>query len=294
MMRITNPYARLTGGEWLRGNLHAHTNKSDGQRAPQEVIDDYASRGYHFLMLSDHDRLTDPAKLNPRGMIMISGNEISRDGPHLLHVGAQEVVMPHSQRQDAINEALAQGGFVIVNHPNWYANFDHCSMAQLLEWTGYTGIEIYNGVIGRLDGSPYATNKWDMLLHRGRRIWGFANDDSHLAQGEVGLGWNVAYVQQRTRAGVMEALCSGRFYASTGVQVSSVSVEENRIRLETSNARRIVALKQVGKRVATVDAAQIEVEVPEDATYVRFECWGDGEQFAWTQPFFVEAEPQQH
>ena len=32
----------------------------------------------------------------------------------------------------------------------------------------------------------------------------------------------------------------------------------------------------------------LEVEVPADAGYVRFECWGAGETFAWTQPFFIK------
>ena len=40
---------------WLKGNLHAHTTESDGSRPPQEVVDDYAARGYDFLMISDHD-----------------------------------------------------------------------------------------------------------------------------------------------------------------------------------------------------------------------------------------------
>ena len=61
-----------------------------------------------------------------------------------------------------------------------------------------------------------------------------------------------------------------------------------RIRVATANARRIVALMQTARRFAQADAPVLEVEVPAEATYVRFECWGDGEQFAWTQPFFAE------
>jgi hypothetical protein len=35
-----------------------------------------------------------------------------------------------------------------------------------------------------------------------------------------------------------------------------------------------------GKRIKAVDAREIELEVPENARYVRFECWGRGESFA--------------
>ncbi|MFW6154516.1 MAG: CehA/McbA family metallohydrolase [Planctomycetota bacterium] len=288
---LDHPYADLTGGRWLRGNLHTHTNRVDGSRPPQAVLDDYAARGYGFLMISDHDICTGPTEYAPwdsRGLILIGGNEISADGPHLLHVGADRRIAPHPQRQQIINDALAARGFIIVNHPNWQERFDHCPLAAMQEWDGYLGLEIYNGTIGRLHGSPYATNKWDLLLGAGRRLWGFANDDSHLPADDVGLGWNAAYVTDPTPAGVVDALRAGRFYASTGVEITAIEVDGTRIRVTTRNARRIVALREIGRRFAVADDNAIEVDVPDDALYVRFECWGDGEQFAWTQPFWAE------
>jgi hypothetical protein len=86
----------------------------------------------------------------------------------------------------------------------------------------------------------------------------------------------------------MDALRHGRFYASTGVTITSIEVDGLTIRLETENAQRIVALQQTGRRFAQVDDRAITVQVPDDATYVRFECWGAGERFAWSQPFYVE------
>jgi hypothetical protein len=292
MSRLVHPYASLTGGRWLRGNLHAHTNRSDGARDCQSVIDDYAARGYDFLMLSDHDVYTssdDLARFNARGMVLIPGNEITAKGPHMLHVHADRLLEPDPQRQAVLNAAANARGLIIACHPNWYGNFDHCSLTRLMEWTGYTGVEIYNGVIGRLEGSPYATNKWDMLLAADRRLWGYANDDSHAAQGEVALGWNMVYAADRSVQGIIEALQAGRFYPSTGVTITNIHVDGRRIRVETEDAQRIVALQQIAKRFAVVDDKSIEVEVPADATYVRFECWGRGERFAWTQPFFIEA-----
>ncbi|MCC7191749.1 MAG: CehA/McbA family metallohydrolase [Phycisphaeraceae bacterium] len=304
-MQISHPYTDLTGGQWLRGNLHAHSTRSDGERTPQAVIDDYAARGYGFLMLSDHDILSsrdECAEWSRRGMILIPGNEVSALGPHLLHVDADRYVKPSRYRQEVLNQINACGigsesngkrgrGFAVINHPNWHGNFDHCSIEQLREWTGYIGVEIFNGVICRLEGSPYATNKWDMLLNEGRRIWGFANDDSHAASGDVELGWNTAYVKERTLDGVIDSLVNGRFYCSTGVTISGIHVNGDRIRIETENAQRIVALKNTAQRFAVADASSIEVTVPPRSKYVRFECWGPGEKFAWTQPFFIDDSP---
>jgi hypothetical protein len=206
----------------------------------------------------------------------------------MLHVNATRKIEPHYHRQQVIDEAVAAGGFVVLNHPNWQNRFDHLSLAHLAALRGYVGIEIYNGVIGRLDGSPYALDKWDQLLSFGLRTWGFANDDSHLATGDTGLGWNTAYVREKSVDAILSALRNGRFYASTGVIITNIEVDGSRIRIETENAERIVAMQQSAQRMKVQDGKSIEFEVPASARYVRFECWGRGEQFAWTQPFWVK------
>ncbi len=291
MRTITHPYAELSGGEWIRGNLHAHTTASDGSRPMQEVVSDYAARGYGFLMISDHDIFTGPdehKRVTTGDMTLIPGNEITKNGPHLLHVNASRLIAPDPIRQNVFSAITADSGFAIVNHPNWLADFNHCPIERMREWVGYAGLEIYNGTIGRLDGSPYATNKWDLLLSAGRRVWGFANDDSHLPENDIELGWNTVYVKDRSAQTIVDALANGRFYASTGVTIESIDVDGDVIRVVAPNASRIVALMQIGRRIAETDGNSIELRVPENAQYVRFECWGSGESFAWTQPFFVD------
>jgi hypothetical protein len=297
---IDHPYTDLSAGHWLRGNLHTHTVHSDGRRTRQAVIDDYAGRGYDFLMFSDHDvytSLSDYEKVDNRGMVLIAGNEVTANGEHLLHVNAASRVEPTPDRQAVIDAIAPDNGgkaFAIVNHPNWNwrygqaeGNWSHVSQAKLMEWRGYAGIEIFNGVIGRLEGSQYALDRWDQLLSKGRRVWGFANDDSHAAVGDVALGWNMVYARERTVGAIVSAMAAGRFYASTGVVISRIAVDGDRIAIETENADRIVATGVGQRRFAVVDDKRIEVKVPDGDPYVRFECWGRGEQFAWTQPFFI-------
>mgnify|MGYP001074536437 FL=1 len=71
------------------------------------------------------------------------------------------------------------------------------------------------------------------------------------------------------------------------MNAKAIPAEGVAISLETENAERIVALKDWGERVDTVDGSDIFIDVPEQASYVRFECWGRGESFAWTQPIFI-------
>lgn len=289
-MNIENLYADAPLGSALRGNLHAHTTASDGRSPIQDVINKYADHDYDFLMISDHDIVTkaeDYAKIDHRGLILIPGNEVTRNGPHLLHVGAEKFVEPVEDRQVVIDQINRIGGFAVINHPNWMQDFNHCSFENLTQWQSYLGLEIFNATIRRLDGSPYATDKWDRLLSSGRRVWGFVNDDSHLLSEDVAVGWNMVCTADRSVAGIMEAFQRGCFYGSTGVTIDNITVTGNRIKVEAANADHIVALHHVGREIAHTDGHSLEIEVPEKSKYVRFECYGRGIQAAWTQPFFI-------
>jgi hypothetical protein len=59
------------------------------------------------------------------------------------------------------------------------------------------------------------------------------------------------------------------------------------VRIETHDARRVVALTRLGRRIVQADAPALDVPIDRIDGYLRFECWGDGEQFAWTQPLFA-------
>ena len=211
-VKLENPYD-VPGGVWLKGNLHTHSTVSDGGRDPQEIVDDYSARGYDFLMFSDHDRVTDVSELDARGMVLIPGNEVSSRGSHMLHVDASRAVEPAADRQAVIDAINDDGGFAVINHPNWEADYAHCPLEMMKALRGYLGIEIYNAVCDLLPGSAYAVCEWDRLLSLGRRVWGFASDDSHGA-GQVGGGWVVARASARTREAVVDALRAGAFYAS--------------------------------------------------------------------------------
>jgi len=45
------------GKQWYRGNTHTHSLWSDGDATPEEVGDWYHANGYHFLVMTEHDRI---------------------------------------------------------------------------------------------------------------------------------------------------------------------------------------------------------------------------------------------
>lgn len=287
-VRIESPY--VDGAHWLKGNLHTHTTESDGARAPQEVVDVYASRGYGFLMISDHDRFTDPSALDARGMVMIPGSEVTAHAPHMLAVGVSSVYPPREDRQNTIDSVNAQGGLAVMCHPNWERDFNHCPQETLERLDRYAGIEVCNGICLAVEGSGYATDRWDMLLSSGRRVWGYGNDDCHAA-GTEGVAWTMAQCAERSPAAVVEALRNGRCYVSTGVAIDRIAVAGGCIGIEAPGAQCIHAYGNDGHRVFTAAGPSIAVTIPDDFAfdYVRFELHGWGDSMAWTQPFFVTA-----
>ena len=52
---------------WLKGNLHTHTNLSDGDSEPADVCRYYADRGYDFISITDHSRYFGPEDLRCDG-----------------------------------------------------------------------------------------------------------------------------------------------------------------------------------------------------------------------------------
>ena len=296
----TAPGARSQGLEssygdpstpWLRGNLHSHTTNSDGKQAPRAVIDDYAGRGYDFLMISDHDKITDTGGLDAKGMVLIPGGEITHGGVHMLHVGATALVAPDPDRQavlDTVNGGA--GGFAIMNHPNWTDNFNHCDFGVLEKLQGYAGMEIFNGVVLFLTGNECATDKWDRILATGRRVWGFANDDSH-DNGHRGIAWNMVQCPTRNAADIVAAMGAGRFYASTGVIVDEIRTNGRTVAVKAANAQSFRVYTDKGRVLARFEGPEMSYTVPDklkDCTYVRVECFGMGDAQAWLQPMFLK------
>src|SRR5262245_7624878 len=67
---------------WFKGNLHTHTINSDGDSPPYEVMTWYKRHGYQFLVITDHNTLTDPALFdtNPTdNFLLIGGEEVTND-----------------------------------------------------------------------------------------------------------------------------------------------------------------------------------------------------------------------
>jgi hypothetical protein len=76
-------------GRFWRGNLHTHSDHSDGALSPTRVVELYREAGYDFVAITDHFRaeygfpLTDTRALRSVGFTTLPGAELHAPGTEL-------------------------------------------------------------------------------------------------------------------------------------------------------------------------------------------------------------------
>ncbi|MEJ5251229.1 MAG: CehA/McbA family metallohydrolase [Chthonomonadetes bacterium] len=285
MLIADNPYAQRYP-LWLKGNLHTHTALSDGELPPEETVQACVRRGYDYVALSDHDVIAAVPEEHFPQIIVLSGVEHSAQ-QHILRVNVLSTLPHDLSYQSVIDLTVQAGGLVILNHPNWGENYDHWRDSQLSTLERYHGIEIYNNVIEYLEGSAYALDRWDRLLSQGKRVWGYANEDTHRIF-QIGSAWNMVNVRERSREALLEGLKTGRFYASRGVILEEIAVEDGYLRVRSANAKELRLISLNGEVLERVTGSAATFSLSQARVYARVEAIGEGSARAWTQPVFLE------
>ncbi|GLC28383.1 CehA/McbA family metallohydrolase [Roseisolibacter agri] len=210
---VVAPVHAAGAQRWYRGNTHVHTRESDGNRPPEEVARWYRDHGYHFLVVTDHERITDPAPLNaqlgkPGAFLVIAGQEITQQvadashpqgirQAHVVSIAPARVVLPLGEKGIAQGTTVAAmyashlaavraaGGLAQVNHPNFRWSVRLEDMAALPDstpfelWNAQPRINNLGGDDGHGRTSLSTEALWDSLLTRGRLLWAVGSDDAH-------------------------------------------------------------------------------------------------------------------
>jgi hypothetical protein len=292
----------LAATVWLKGNLHTHTLESDGDSSPGEIVQWYASHGYDFLSITDHDKIT---RVESDALVLIPGEEITDKLPkkplHVNAFGIAEAIPPQhgetvvevlQRNVDAVRKA---GGLSLVNHPNFGWAF---GAKELLQLDGATMLEIASGhPYVNTEGPPSAEAMWDELLTSGKRIYAAAVDDVHHLKrpwdtdiAPPGKAWVVVRAEKNAKA-ILDALRRGEFYASTGVELVDYSATSKRIEVrvrEKNGARyRIRFVGRGGKTLQEVPGAAATYAIKGNEGYVRAKVLDSNGKAAWMQPVFL-------
>ena len=289
-----NPYSDIqkSDGQWMKANFHTHAGSGDncGKYLAEDVISLYKEAGYNVLTLSNHDFFLNTSEYQTKyDLIMFNGFEYSQ-AKHMLCIDIRNVI--YGSHQEVIDECKRQGGFTILCHPNW-VNKEYWPWKDIDALRGYTGIEIFNGVIFRLSGSGLATDTWDYLLSQGKLVWGFANDDFHRWY-DLARTWNVIYSISNEHVEIKNSILNGNFYASTGLILNEFEFLNNKVTVSASakdtymKRNKYLFIGKHGQILSEQENEYGEYKLAGDEMYVRVQVISEHGAMLWTQPIYKE------
>ena len=188
---------------------------------------------------------------------------------------------------EVIRTAKENGFLVTYNHPNWSLNTSevYCNLE------GLDGLEICNGS-GSL-GNDYAPIVYDHMLRRGKRIMCVAGDDNH-SRGGFFRSWTMIKTDELSYDALIDGLEKGNCYASSGPEIYDLFVEDGKVTIRCSGAKRI-AYFTAGRRRAQKVApkggellTEATFEIDKNDVYFRIEVRDEDFEHACTRGYWLD------
>lgn len=293
----------------LKGGLHCHTTRSDGDGTPEEVIRLHGREGFDFLALTDHNLYNYQNFAPDVDITIIPGMERDFDlpggGVHMFHtvcIGpaaadgngyAQDEkfqgrlpVADQAAFQPYLDDIHAHGNLTIYCHPQWSGT----PAREFDQLRGCFAMELWNSGCAMEHAIDNDAAYWDELLMQGQRIWGVAVDDGHRMR-HHGNGW-VRVKADNDIGSILKGLAAGDFYASCGPEIYDFYIEDGEAVLKCSPCAYAgfrhgymptkLTFAQDGAPVA-----EARMKVPDYCTYLRGVVKDAQGRKAWTNPIFL-------
>jgi hypothetical protein len=289
-----NPYANVnwsTFGQY-KANYHTHTTNSDGSQSPSTVINEYGSKGYKILSLTDHNYTTWSWPHNNYNLLAIKGNEYSSS--HHMNAflnfsnnsGTLENGIPHVQ---------SHGGISMINHPGRYRSPSEWSW--YIPWFRDYSSAVALEVINKADGYPNDRKLWDninenLFTQSGKLVWGISDDDKH-STSQLYSSFNFMLMPNLTETAWKESMETGASYfcyepgKSGNANVPRISsiVVDNNAKTITITASGYNSIEWIGPGTSVVGTGNIfHFSSYTDKPFVRAVLHGP-QGDSYTQPF---------
>ncbi len=300
-------------GKFWRGNIHTHSNLSDGLLDPGEVCRRYKNQGYDFISVTDHFiglydyPLTDTSGFRDENFTTLIGAELHsgalENGElwHILAVGLPTDFKPSNsphflpiRDQESGPEialrAVNAGAFVAIAHPHWSG----LSFKDALSISAAHAVEVYNHgcAVGadRADGF----HTLDLLLSNNRRLNLIATDDAHFTEPDHFGGWLMVKSEENEPEYLLNALKSGAFYSSQGPELKDISISEKKINIHTSAVSSVILQGQGSAATAhhgeSITKISLSLSRFLKGGWVRVTAVDQANKKAWSNPILLKKE----
>lgn len=299
-------------GKFRRGNLHTHSNRSDGALDPQEVCKRYKDEGYDFIALTDHFiglydyPITDTVPFRDDNFTTILGAEVHSgamangdlwhivaaglptdftppDAPHFEPIEGQETGASIAQR------ARDAGAFVAIAHPHWSG----LTEADARTISAAHAVEVYNHGCAIENDRGDGHLSLEHMLNEGRKLTLIATDDAHFSTPDHFGGWVMVKSQENTPEALLEALKAGEFYSSTGPMIHDIRINGHTIEVDCSEVATITvqgagagAPALCGENMTT---GSLGFERLKDSPWIRVTVIDHAGKRAWSNPIWQNA-----
>ena len=215
----SRPALRVDDYWLLSGDFHVHASPGDGALSPWMLRNEAARAGLDVIAVTNHNqtvtgRLADRVSQAADGPLLIPGEEITNPQYHMIAVGIERTVLgAQVSAADAISDVHAQGGVAIAAHPSRrFHGYDDDSVVAVLDGAEAMHSDVHRDRAFRSDLEAFFT--------RARRvnpdIAAIGSSDFHVMPPLMGRCRTYLFVRERTQAGVLDAIRSGRTLAANG------------------------------------------------------------------------------
>ncbi len=290
-------------GSFWRGNLHTHTDRSDGGKPVEEVVAAYQQQGYDFVSITDHfmERynypVVDTTGFRSDSFTTLIGAELHApalwygDIWHILANGLPPDFAPTSPGEDGpalARRAAEAGAFVTVAHPSWYA----VSVEDAMSIDVAHAVEIYNHTAHHHNGKGDSAALIDLMLMQNRKVNIVAVDDAHFStRPDFFGGWVMVRSESLDPDALLNALKAGHFYSSQGPRLVDVQVEGDAVSVKTSPVQSIF-LSGPGSSIERLRGERLTAgTLPAErfkGRYCRVTIIDDAGNRAWTNPIWLD------
>jgi hypothetical protein len=223
------PYTQRPG--WYRGDLHVHSDESDGALDARDLLRLAVIRGLDFLAITDHNVHTAWQQFTPglpEFCLPLNGIELSTYYGHGNALGVSEWVdWRIGLGKYGVNEMIRQvqelGGIFSINHPRTgKLPQDHaCWRAEEVDYSLVGAVEIWNApVYSNGTGANQQSRRfWDQLLNQGYRITGIGGSDAHYLEGSrqpLGIPLTYVYARSLSQTGIITGIKRGNVFMTAG------------------------------------------------------------------------------
>lgn len=296
-------------GHFWRGNLHTHSNLSDGCLEPEEVCRRYRDEGYDFISLTDHFigqygyPIADTTPFRTRDFTTILGAELHSGAMendelwHILAVGLPTDFEPpnapgfspveyQESGPDLAQRARMAGAFVAVAHPEWSG----LTTEDARSLSAAHAVEVYNHGCAVGCDRPHGFYTLDQLLTEGRQMTLCATDDAHFTEPDHFGGWVMVKAEENDPDALLAALKDGAFYSSTGPEIRGLHWEDDLVTVECSAAASVIVQGQGSAAVAQHGASMTRASVPlgrfDSSAWMRVTVVDAAGRRAWSNPVY--------